>query len=70
MTNIENLYQNGRYIVTGSFGMYAAPKETHKTFRVVNTETSKLASAEFRTLHEAMFHVDSLVMSQWWGPKR
>lgn len=65
-----NLYQHGRYIVTGSFGAYAAPTECHKSYRVVNMETNKLASAEFKSLHEAMFHADSLVMSQWWGPKR
>jgi hypothetical protein len=61
------VYQNGRYAVTGQTGLF---KTKHESYRVVNMETRKLASAEFANLREALFHADSLVLSQRPGVKK
>jgi hypothetical protein len=55
------IYRHGRYVVTGQDGFYKLPKETRESWRVINTETRKLASAEFYILEEAITHADSLV---------
>jgi hypothetical protein len=54
------------YAVTGQRkgkpvkGEYQLRKETRESWRVINKYTNKLASAEFYTLDEALFHMDLL----------
>lgn len=61
------IYRNGRYAVTGPKGLFSVKKASKPTYRVVNTETRKLASPDFRSREEALFHADSLVASHRYG---
>lgn len=64
------IYQHGRYAVTGQTGLYRMPKSYGLSYRVVNMETRKLASPEFRNVEEAKLHADSLVAARMVGRKK
>ena len=66
---LANTFMRGPYIVTGqphahhkfTKGAFQIHKHFGKSFRVANVVTGKLASAEFKTMQEALFHRDLLV---------
>ena len=64
------MFANGMYMVTGqpergeyTKGHFEFRDGRRNTWRVVNVVTRKLASAEFSTLDEALFHMDSLAFA-------
>lgn len=73
------VYSTGRYVVTGIDGFYRFSTRVTRaygfvtirkplaTWRVVNMETRKIASPEFGTAEEAMFHADLLVTAHSLG---
>ena len=65
--HMKATYHNGRYVVTGKDGFFKFSKRVPKSWRVVNTETRKIASPEFYTFEQAVLHADLMVTAHKMG---